>query len=69
MPRRCPVKFRHKLLNLIESGKPVAEIAAQLGVSDHGLQLGGPRSDRPGTTCWRVDERVSRAGGGVTAHP
>jgi len=35
VPRRCPVKFRHKVLNLIESGKPVAEIAAQLGVSDH----------------------------------
>jgi len=32
VPRRCPVESRHKLLNLIE---PVAEIAAQLGVSDH----------------------------------
>ena len=34
MPRRYPVEFRRKVLDLIEAGKPVAEIAVQLGVSD-----------------------------------
>lgn len=34
MPRRYPVEFRRKVLDLIEAGRPVAEVAAQLGVSD-----------------------------------
>jgi transposase-like protein len=34
VPRRQPVAFRRKVLDLIEAGKPVAEIAAQLGVAD-----------------------------------
>lgn len=34
MPRRYPVEFRRKALDLIEAGKPVVEIAVQLGVSD-----------------------------------
>jgi transposase len=32
--RRCPVAFRRTVLDLIEAGRPVAEIAAQLDVSD-----------------------------------
>ena len=33
MPRRYPVEFRRKVLDLIEAGKPVAEIATQLGMT------------------------------------
>ena len=33
MPRRYPVEFRRKVLDLIEAGKPVADIAEQLGVT------------------------------------
>ena len=33
MPRRYPVEFRRKVLDLIEAGKPVAEVAAQLGIT------------------------------------
>ena len=33
MPRRYPVALRRKVLDLVEAGKPVAEIAAQLGLS------------------------------------
>lgn len=33
MPRRYPVEFRRKVLDLIEAGKPVAEIADQLGIT------------------------------------
>ncbi len=53
MPRRYPVEFRRKVLDLIEAGKPVAEIAAQLGITaltvykwrnqdqiDHGVRTG-----------------------------
>ena len=33
MPRRYPAGFRRKVLDLVEAGRPVAEIAEQLGVS------------------------------------
>ncbi len=33
MPRRYPVEFRRKVLDLIEDGRPVAEIAVQLGIT------------------------------------
>lgn len=33
MPRRYPVEFRRKVLDLIAAGKPVAEVAAQLGIT------------------------------------
>jgi transposase len=33
VPRRYPVEFRRKVLDLIEAGKPVAEVAEQLGVT------------------------------------
>ena len=32
MPRRYPTAFRRKVLDLVEAGRPVAEVAAQLGV-------------------------------------
>ncbi len=34
MPRRYPVEFRRKVLDLIEAGRPIEAIAAQLDVSD-----------------------------------
>lgn len=33
MPRRYPNEFRRKVLDLVEAGRPVAEIAEQLGVT------------------------------------
>ena len=33
MPRRYPAEFRRKVLDLVAAGRPVAEVAAQLGVS------------------------------------
>lgn len=33
MPRSYPVEFRRKVLDLVEAGKPVAEIADRLGVT------------------------------------
>lgn len=48
MPRRYPVEFRRKVLDLIEAGKPVSEIAVQLGVSDQTIYN------------WRNQERIDR---------
>ena len=33
MPRSCPAEFRRKVLDLVEAGRPVAEVAEQLGVT------------------------------------
>jgi transposase len=48
VPRRCPVEIRRKVLALIEAGKPVAEIAVQLGVSDQTIYN------------WRNQDRIDR---------
>ncbi len=34
MPRSYPLEFRRRVIDLVESGRPVAEVAADLGVSD-----------------------------------
>lgn len=60
MPRRYPVEFRRKVLDLIEAGRrnrPVVEIAAQLGVSDQTIYN------------WRKQDRIDHglAAGVATA--
>ena len=34
MPKRYPEEFRRKVLDLVAAGRPVAQIAADLGISD-----------------------------------
>jgi transposase len=66
VPRRYPVEFRRKVLDLIEAGKPVAEIAAQLDVTaqtvynwrnqdqiDRGLRAGTSTSESVELTAAR----------------
>ena len=48
MPRRYPVAFRRKVLDLIEAGKSVAEVADQLGVSGQTIYT------------WRKQDEVDR---------
>ncbi len=48
MPRRYPAEFRRKVLDLIEAGKPVVEIAAELDVSDQTIYN------------WRNQDRIDR---------
>jgi len=48
VPRRYPVEFRRKVLDLIEAGRPVVEIAVQLGVSDQTIYN------------WRKQDRIDR---------
>ena len=66
MPRRYPVEFRRKVLDLIEKGRPVAEIADQLGITaqtvynwrnqnqvDRGLRAGASTSESAELTAAR----------------
>jgi transposase-like protein len=48
VPRRYPVEFRRKVLDLIEAGKPVAEIAEQLGITGQTVYN------------WRNQDRIDR---------
>lgn len=48
MPRRYPAEFRRKALDLIDDGRPVAEIADSLGVSDQTIYN------------WRNQDRIDR---------
>lgn len=55
MPRRYPVEFRRKVLDLVEAGRPVAEVADQLGVTAQTIynwrnQDQVDRGERPGVT-------------------
>jgi transposase len=34
MPKRYPEEFRRKVLDLVAAGRPVAQVAADLGISD-----------------------------------
>jgi hypothetical protein len=48
VPPRYPVEFRHKVLDVVEAGRPVVEIAEQLGASDQRIY------------SWRKRERIDR---------
>lgn len=46
--RGYPPEFRHKVLDLVEAGRPVAEIAHDLGISDQSIYT------------WRRQDRIDR---------
>jgi transposase len=46
--RGYPAEFRRKVLDLVESGRPVAEVAALLGVSDQTIY------------SWRRQDRIDK---------
>jgi transposase len=48
VPRRYPNEFRRKVLDRVEAGRPVVEIASQLGVSDQTIYN------------WRNQDRIDR---------
>lgn len=39
MPKRYPEEFRRKVLDLVAAGHPVAQIAADLGISDQTIYI------------------------------
>lgn len=46
MPKRYPEEFRRKVLDLVAAGRPVAQIAADLDISDQTIY------------CWRKQELI-----------
>ncbi len=48
MPRRYPPEFRHRVLDLIASGRRVADVARDLGVSDQTIYN------------WRIQDRIDK---------
>ena len=36
-PRGYPVEFRKRVVDLVEAGRPVAQVAAELGISDQSI--------------------------------
>ncbi len=39
MPKRYPEEFRRKVLDLVAAGRPVAQVAADLGISDQTIYM------------------------------
>ena len=39
MPRRYPEEFRRKVLDLVAAGRPVAQVATDLGISDQTIYV------------------------------
>jgi transposase-like protein len=39
VPRRYPEEFRRKVLDLVAAGRPVAQVAADLGISDQTIYV------------------------------
>ena len=66
MPRKYPNEFRRKVLDLVEAGKPVAEIASELGVTGQTIynwrnQDQIDRGLRPGvSTAESIELRAAR---------
>jgi len=46
--RGYPPEFRRKVLDLVEAGRPIAEVAQALGVSDRSV------------STWRRQDRIDR---------
>jgi transposase-like protein len=53
--RGYPPEFRRKVLDLVEAGRPIAEIAQALGTSDQSMYT------------WRRQDRIDRGAGRAAA--
>jgi transposase len=48
MPKRYPAEFRQRVLDLVASGRPVAQVAAELGISAQAIYT------------WRQQDQIDR---------
>ncbi len=48
MPKRYPAEFRQRVLDLVASGRPVAQVAAELGISPQAIYT------------WRQQDQIDR---------
>jgi transposase len=53
MPKRYPAEFRQRVFDLLASGRPVAEVAAELGISSQAIYT------------WRQQDQIDRGERGV----
>ena len=67
--RGYPPEFRRKVLDLVEAGRPIAEVAQALGISDQSIYT-WRRQDRidPGSRAGPDQRREGRAGRGEAPH-
>ncbi len=70
MPRRYASEFPRKVLDLVDAGKPIAQVASELGVTDQTIYNWGnqeliDRGLRPGGD----DAGADRVGGGPQPDP
>jgi transposase-like protein len=49
--RGYPPEFRRKVLDLLEAGRSVADVAADLQISDQSIFRGGDRTGLTGASC------------------
>jgi transposase-like protein len=49
--RGYPPEFRRKVLDLVEAGRPIAEVAEALGISDQSIYT-WRRQDPASTAAW-----------------
>lgn len=52
MPKRYPEEFRRKVLDLVAAGHPVAQIAADLGISDQTIYIWRMQEHRHRSVAW-----------------
>lgn len=48
MPKRYPAEFRQRVLDLVASGRPVAQVAVELGISPQAIYT------------WRQQDQIDR---------
>ena len=60
MPKRYPEEFRRKVLDLVAAGRPVAQVAADLGISDQTIHQAQVRPDRRRPDARRAVRAVGR---------
>jgi transposase-like protein len=61
MPKRYPSEFRRKVLDLVASGRRVAQVAADLDISEQCIYLWRRQYDRHRPAPWRDEHRSRRA--------
>jgi transposase len=57
VPKRYPVEFRRKVLDLVAAGRPVAQVAADLAISEQTIYIW--RRQHPGRTSSEDAELVA----------
>jgi hypothetical protein len=66
--RGYPPEFRRKVLDLVEAGRPIAEVARPWGSATSRSTAGGAKTASNGPGTWPDQQREGRAGRGQAPH-